>query len=217
MQFAILGDHREHFRQNGLVEFKSLINPQELLLIRQEIEHLLPVRPQSAWECLLMGRDLTRRAPSLRRIGMARRLGRVGADLTEASSVRFAYDQLLGLGGGRHQTPEAQQFFESSWSLQERSSFQNVTCGLILALTDSEAESPQFPKKAGHGVYLKADQKFDWSELLTLVGAEFWMLVYGVEKLIYISNLADPHAHRPKSYGYVVGDRLRESDCPLLS
>jgi hypothetical protein len=216
MQFAIVGDHRDHFQQEGYVEFEAVLSDQEIAQARQALAASLPRKPRSAWECLQFGRDLWRSHSFLRKTACARRLGRVAADLAESGPLRLAYDQLLGFGGGRHASESQAAFFRTPWSLREKSAFQTVICGLVVALTDSPATSPQLPRIAGHGVYLRADRAFDWSELLTLSGAEYWLFVYGIDKLVYIVNLADPHAHRPKDYGYGIGDRLRDVDYPLV-
>lgn len=216
MQFAIVGEHREYFRQHGYVEFEGLVSLEEITACREALRAALPSTPSSAWDCLQAGRDLWRAHSALRKVACARRLANVAADLTDSGSLRLVYDQLFGWGRHPECREEALRFFETPWNLMGRSAFQNVKCGVLLALADNQTTSPFLPRIAGHGVYIRGDQWLDWSELIQQP-AELWLLVYSLEGSVYIFNPADPHVHRPKQYGYGFGDRLRDEDFPLVA
>lgn len=231
MRFAIVGDHREHFRRHGFVEFEELLTGPDLAALNGMIEAVMSRRLGrgvdelhiGTSEALQHGRDLWRDDPQIRKIVCRRRFAEVCSSLLERRSMRLAYDQLLIRSSHVSERGMDSGILNATSTLREISAIQGVVGALILSLKGErgDPESPFLPSAPGFGLFLSADHPVAWSrlfeeDLLAESPQRYLMIVYAEAKALYILNTRDPHVHRAKGWGLVFGDRLEEPTFPLL-
>ncbi len=233
MRFAIVGDHREHFRRHGWVEFEELLTKEDVSALNGMVDAVMSKRlgvragelALGASEALQHGRDLWRDDPQIRKIVCRRRFAEVASNLLERRSMRLAYDQLLVRGSLHHEEGKPSDILSSISTLSEVSAVQGVVGALILSLKGeaglSDSAAPFLPSAPGFGLFLSAAHPIQWKSLLEddflgEASSRYLMIVYAEAKALYILNTRDPHVHRAKGWGLVFGDRLEEPTFPLL-
>ena len=202
MKYAVERAHRDHFTRHGYVEFEGLL---KVSFIEQAFAALPPCT--SLKESIEIGRDLWRSNELFRILALNRRLAALAAELTNTQTLRLAYDQMVMAKG------EYLPFLEP-WSLQQRSAFSEVACGLLIALQPKIAGA-HYPAQKGNGAYIHPTMPLDWSALMHEEGV-YWLLVYVHASSRYVCNVEDPHVHLPKRLGYAFGDALQEGQFPLV-
>lgn len=165
---------------------------------------------------LLEGRDLWMRDEWIRSISLKKSFAHCANELLQSKFLHLAFDQSL-------HTPNTDPSpFQENRSLNACCSFQSLTLGLILRLSETpttieatETLCP-LPKKRGSGIFFAADVPIDWEKLFSLPNESLWLLAYCSPNTVYVYNPDDPFTHLLKSAGYGFGDRLKADRHPIL-
>lgn len=202
MHFAVTREHREHFRRYGWVEFEDL-------LTEQEVEEGLAL-----FQTLSGNHDFWRRHEWFKKMACRRRFAEAARDLGETrGGFRLAYDRLYP----QNNPPD------KVVTLSEISAFQPIVAGLVLSfgLDSNEqlkgvegAPVPLMASKRGGGIFIHPHALFELNQFKP--DQPCWLLAYADATTLYIANAQDPFVHEPKNFGYTFGDRLKDSEFPLL-
>lgn len=228
MKFIIDTNHLEFFGKNHYIEFESLLSEQELLDINKQLPEALAaaihlhkkvvsLTPENKFN---LGRDLWRLNPLFNKLARKKPLAELAAQLIQRKHLRLGFDQFLpGIASTHAQTPYI-RFLNSTKSLEEISSFQEILGGWIVCLKSSdlvsEVKSSFFPVKQGNGVFIDPKTPIAFSELLNYPNNQYLLITYLNPTPVYILNEHDPHTHFAKNFGYSYGDKLKEKDHPTL-
>lgn len=221
MKFAIAKEHYDRFHKEGFVEFEGLVKEQEVLLLHDEVLNLLRqnmalsdrgLLAQEPKNLYLKSRNLWQQSDAIKKIILHKRLASIAASLTDATFVRFGYDQFIPAG------------YESvaALSIEEASCLQGVLCGSLICLsakaqtTEQEPINSPFSSTPGNIVFFKNDFPLDFTSGKINEGACYLMTVYAQKKAVYIHNDNDPNQHFFKSLGYVFGDKLNDVLNPVI-
>lgn len=232
MKFALDTNHLDFFEKNHYIEFNSLLADNELKEMQIHLEDALwqsarlPKKrtPLSADNQFLLGHDLSRHSPYLRKMVSKRIWAEIASQLIQKKTLRLGYDQLFpGLPPpSRHPTDSAYvRFTEVSKTLAQISSIQDVLCGLILCIKspDSTSEQPAhkaFPLSQGNGIFIHPKYPIPFQELNISPDALYLLIAYINDSAVYILGEQDPHVHFLKSLDYAFGDKLKEKTHPVL-
>lgn len=225
MRFATSSQHREFFTKHHYIEFDELIDKKDIESLKKHADLVLAKRlrlslealngktPQELW---MAGRDVWRDDPLIKKTVLRTQLAEIAGSLVHKNALRIAYDQY------------ARSFFPSeteptkALTLQQMSSFQSVSAGLILQLSSSPSEPPAsdyfcpYPKDPGSAVFFTADHPLSFAPLLHMKDASLLIIVYCNEKTVYKLEKNDLHTHALKKEGYAFGDLLTNSTHPIV-
>lgn len=237
MKFAIVGEHREFFRQNKAIEFEQLLSSQQVEELLHGIEEALAQRLKTPANRLAKisqeklwkeGRDLWRDHPAIRKYATQNRLAEIASELMDFKPVRLGYDQYFSttLRSANYEFAKNDswhQWLQSRPTLKEMSSLQGVVGGVFLCLKapNLQLESPSsapslFASSPGNGVFFHADLPIDLSFFEKVSGGKYLLITYAMSTSVYYLNESDPQAHALKRWGYVFGDRLSDKLNPIL-
>jgi hypothetical protein len=223
MRFAVASEHRQFFRKNQCIEFDGILNSEQALRLKQEIEKALSQRLGVTLEKLkeispeklfTEGRDLWRVSPSLRKLILQSSFAEIAADLVEKKPIRIGYDQFFPKKISRATMHE-------SYSLNEMSCLKGIVCGFMLCISQTSdiKETPPlslFSCKAGNGVYFHPDLALSFFPPPECQGNAYLLIVYCQETAIYYLQEKDPHTHALKHLGYIYGDKLSSAHHPII-
>ncbi len=225
MNFSANGEHRDFFHQHSWIECEGILSSSQLELLPKEIKEALLIRTGIRKEAIdddksfMLGRDLWRAAPLLKKIIVQKSLGQIASELTECKPLRIGYDQFFP-SVGQYQGAYS-KFLEQTITLQELSGIQGVMCGLMLCVAPPNKHLSAltseniFPFSVGNGVFFTPDFPIDF-RILKAIGGEYLLVVYVKEKAIYCRQDRDPNNHTFKQLGYNYGDRLLDALNPIV-
>lgn len=230
MKFAIASEHRDFFQKQRTIEFENLLTEKQMSALTEGVENALLERlgvdPQSATpgKQFIIGHDLWRSSAQVKKIIMQRQLAQCAADLTEASALRFGYDQLFPELRGRTYrsaiSDAYHQLLNHPATLNGISSLQGIACGLMLCLqgdhTGHAETGSVFTTVPGNGVFIHPDFVLDFQYLMQHPMQRYLLIVYTNSKAFYSRNDADPHTHALKPFGYNFGEKLSDKFHPMV-
>jgi hypothetical protein len=241
MKFTIASEHRDFFQKQGAVEFEELIRPshlEELFLSLKEAiaERLSVTLERLPWQhpdkMYMVGRDLWRTHPSLKKLILQNHLAEIAAEILEKKPLRYGYDQFFvsALKNGRAADEERENAYikmlRHHSTLEELSCLQGISCGLMLCLhsevdqsvSKKESEGPinVFSPRAGSGVYFSSNVMVDWKQLLHYPNNCYLLIVYTPATSVYFLQEGDLHTHSLKRLGYSFGDKLNDRLHPIV-
>lgn len=230
-KFAIDPEHRRFFQSQQAIEFHGLVDAAQL---SAAVDNALCKRLECSPEDLartpsekifLAGRDLWRDNEALRKIVLSPSLAETAVNLTDQHGLRIGYSMLLpipsqakisGSGSGAYSS-----FLVQKCSLQERSCFQGVVCGLILCLNElpgqPAAEQILLPHKKGNGVFIGPQLTLPLSQIYDRPGQRYLLITYVQSQATYINQPLDPHVYFAKQQlGYAFNETLRQKHHPIV-
>jgi hypothetical protein len=244
MRWTVSSQQREFFQRTQLIEFDALLTePQTSMLAencKKKLGHRLGIEPndlkkKTPEEIFINGRDLSRTDPLIRKEVSHQQLARIAAELTEQSSLRLAYDQLISSTHflSYSNTPKSpfNELVRNKLPLLEFSSLQGLLCGLILCLSKENPPSEKsdnpplpveekplsiFPAKPGNGVFFHPSFPISFDGLYGQENALYMIIAYSHPRTVYVHQPHDPHTHFLKTLGYVFGDKLVEKFHPTV-
>jgi hypothetical protein len=237
MKYAITSDQRRYFEQQGSVELEELLTSKQLHSLREGIATALQVRLErptadtqylNPQQLVRAGHDLWRADERVKKITASHSLAHIAAELTSERILRVGYDQLLlsqrvsTESGPLHSKYTPIQLYTETTTLEASSSINGLIAGLIICLEGSfspeEAlNNSVFPCEPGSGSYISPTTEINFLELNLRKGQRFLLIAYSNRNSQYILNDNDPFTHSLKNLGYVFGDRLNDSDNPIVS
>lgn len=239
MKFVITAEHRHFFEQKNAIEFEGLLDSDQLKLFLNALNttlserlHINPrnLQKQTPQAQFMAGHDLWRANDALKKIIAHTRLAEIAAQLTGQRVLRLGYDQFLpSLGNSVYQIEGSySEIINSQSSLEEISSLQGITCGLMLCLetdseeaelatpVDSDSKIQVFSNKSGNGIFFSPVKPIDFTPLKTPKGKSFLLIAYTISTAVYIYRRTDPLGPAWQSVGYSLGDRLVDKWNPIV-
>lgn len=217
MKFALAKEHHDFFDQNGFIEFDGLISHQTIRNLSKSVYRLvanhlnrLPERLtlENPLDLFMSGRDLWRQSEEVRRQVIHRNFATIASGLVRQRPIRLCLDQWVPAG----------MEFKNPVTFQELFPVQGIIAGAFIALEAAleQEETSFFPQEAGNIVFVKPDTVIPFEQLTKERAQSMLMIVYGDRKSVYVYKESDPLTHYLKGMGYVYGDRLSDSQHPLL-
>lgn len=241
MRWAISSHQCDFFQNNELIEFENFLSTAQthklMSVCKNGIETRLGITAHEDFkrnpeEVFMKGRDLFRENLNLKKQICDSKFSRIAAELTHATNLRLACDQLIASTHFvQYFLPQARhfnEFMKQPHSLMDLTSFQGVVCGVMLCLSkDQEAtiEGPEkeqslklsvYPAKPGNAVFFKPSHTFSFQDLYGKEDALYLLIVYCQAKTTYVFQPNDIHTHALKNLGYVFGDSLTEKYHPTV-
>lgn len=247
MRWTVSSKQREFFQRTQLIEFDGLLTKAQTALLVENSKKILSQRlgvsqyelhKKTPEEVFMHGRDLSRATPLIKKEVGSSQLARIAAELTEQSSLRLAYDQMISsthfLSYSNTPTSPFNELIKNKFSLLECSSFQGLLCGLLLCLSKAgstpeepippedeanvDAETPLsiFPARPGNGVFFHPSLPLSFDSIYGQQDALYMLIAYSQPRTVYIHQPNDPHTHFLKTLGYVFGDKLMEKFHPTV-
>jgi|694.fasta_scaffold20110_3 hypothetical protein len=233
MKLTIDFQHKEYFLRQGMIEFESLLSVESLDLLKNEIYLTLSERSkmaadrlplQSAEKLFLLGRDLWRLRPSIRKIVLQKQKAQIAYELTGKKPLRIAFDQFFPKSGSKASFSKIQDHYHNllrkKMTLSEFSSIQGVTCGLMLCLESGGAHVSSVPtifsSTTGNGIYLSPDYLIDFSQIYEQDACSYLLIVYCDNSAVYIHREEDIYMEMMRDLGYTFGDKLKDPLHPIL-
>ena len=214
MRLALTKDHLDFFYRNHYIELEDLLTPQQVETLAQGIEDVLTKRMGDVFrtpkKVYLAGQNCWNDDPRIRKVVLSRDLAEIASQLTKERTVRLAFDQVLcgSLSG--------EKIFDEPLHLQDLSSIQKVTCGLILNISSSEELDDPLPKKPGSATFFSLRHPLSFDYLSETSNLTQLMIVYAVDNALYTHNPIDPHTHALKKLHYGFGDHVRPHTHPIV-
>jgi hypothetical protein len=223
MRFAISSAQLQFFLQHHYIEFDDLITAQDVATLKENGQALVAKRLKTSpsklnqfsnTDLFMAGRDSWRENSEAQKILFRPKLGQIATTLFQEKHLQMGYDQWI-------QTSAAPSPIDQFFSLEQISSFNHISGGLIinlgtpLEITGSYVFCP-VPKKPGSGLFLSPKLLLDWKTLFNTPHLELLLLVYCPMGVRYTLNSHDPHVHALKRKGYVFGDQVSTLTHPLL-
>lgn len=227
MNFTVIKEHRDFFRNNHYLECEIFSN-EETDKIAQNIDETLavrlstlrPKRRPNVNDKFNGGFDLWRKNQILKKFLLSRSLAEVASQLIELRPLRYGYDRLLPAINNDLKNGAYFDFLHRDLTLSEISSIQGVLCGGMLCLDSgnniSEDNSPLFSKTKGHVVFFSKDFQLPLKDLTLREGSCYLMFVYVNAKAVYYRQDLDPHVHEFREHGYQFGDKLTDLNNPIV-
>ena len=217
MKFVLAKEHHDFFDLNGFIEFEGLISPEVIRTLSKSIQRLvankincLPERLpfEESLNLFLEGRDLWRQSDIVRKQVIHNNLATIASSLIRERPIRLSLDQWIPAGIE----------FKNPVTFEQIFPVQGILAGAFIALESAlgDEERAFFPREAGNIVFVKPDTIIPFDQLTKERAQSMLLIVYGSRKSVYIHNETDPLTHYLKSQGYVYGDRLSDSQHPLL-
>jgi hypothetical protein len=237
MKFTIDFQHREFFIKNHFIEFDHLVPPDQLesfqhrlhaLLIKRQKKDSTKKSPLSAKDLFMAGYDVWRDEDVLRKFVTNKVFAEIAAELCEKKPLRLAFDQYFPSNSKTisKEKSEYASLLHKKSTLANFSPVQGVVCGLMLCLSGEEKKndetsqhSPElslFSETPGNGVYFDQDAIINFEEWSSKENHDYLLIVYSIEKAVYIMQPDNPHSNTLKNFGYVYGDRLKDKLNPIL-
>lgn len=230
MKFAIEGNQKFFFDNEGWIEFVGLLSQDQCEMTKEAVDRCLGRRlgrsandlsDLSLSRLYCQGRDIWREEVQVKKAVCHSAIAEVAAELLEVRPLRLAFTQLLAapvdpsLEGALGSV--AVPCLEGECHLGRVGPVQGVCGALLLCLDPSQSELPKpFPGEAGAGTFLSVKQTVDFSPLQSAKGGAYLLVVYSQKSSVYVERSADPLTYCFKEQGYGYGDRLKDSTHPLL-
>jgi len=229
MRFTITTGQIAFFKKFGFIEFEQLLPEPDCQKMTAQAAAHFSKKLKGSWdtkslsESIPAGRDIWRENSHFAELVSNRFFAKIASQLS-AKPLRLLFDQLF-------HTPENQltldPFFATPKKLQELSSFQGMSIGLLLKLTDSPTPPaayppnltepfPLFPWLKGSGIFIEGERCFQFDPIFSEPGQSYLLIVYGAIKTVYMPNPHDPSNIFLKKAGYGAGDLLKEETHPTL-
>jgi len=221
MRFSLSSDHKNFYEKNGFIEFEKLLKPEAVIALQHEIDSTLcsrlkvtPIRlaELSSQVIVQSGFDLWRDNIEIRKTLFKVIFSEIAAELFRAKFLRAGFDQYLTTGAGSDAP------FNQILSLNDLSCARPLLGALVICLSDTDLNRSTYPIpcQSGNGVFLSADKKIDWNELLEQRNLRLLVLTYASKKTFYSLEKNALHTHDWKKLGYVFGDLLNDHFHPVL-
>ncbi len=234
MKFSTAKQHRDFFNKNGWIIFDEMLSDDQLDLTNQAIDRVLSERmPQQSKdkmksdELFMRGRDLWRSDPYLKKIITNTRFADIATELIEKKPLRLAFDQYIPERSENLYFTEKQSaidpYFKDQCSLQESSSINGISCGLMICLrnghsnpAENEGNIDPYPNQKGQFLYFKPDKSIHWDAIFRHEFQSYYLIAYCNANSHYQHEPKDPHTHYLKKLGYVFNDPLKSNLHPLI-
>lgn len=231
MNFSVVREHRNFFKQHHWLECEGVLAPAELSRLKGGIAEALAqragkqssVEKMGAEEKFLLGRDLWRSAPVLKKTVLGKSLAGVASELIEHKPLRFGYDMLFpSINHAQAKSGAYADLLSRTPTLAEMSCIQGVLCGAMLcidgpaAIAEEKSASSLFSSVPGNGVFFSPDWHLPLHEIDSRQGFTYLLLVYTKANAVYLLQEGDPHVHTFKHLGYNFGDRLNDLHNPVV-
>lgn len=237
MKFITSNEQQKNFQKNRAIEFEDFLSLKQIDQIKEWIDISIAERihipahyleMQSAANLFHSSRDLWRSNIHLQKLILQKNWAEIASELTSKTLLRIAFDQLLIPDlNPEKTTPFSQLLQQETTTLEEFSTIQGVTCGLMICL-ESEKNSKEetvensqeyhsiFPSQPGNAIYFLPNASIDFTKFCRERTGRFLLIVYAQQKSNYIYQPKDPNTHFLKQLGYVFGDPLKETLHPFI-
>ncbi|MCB1113981.1 MAG: hypothetical protein KDK62_04425 [Chlamydiia bacterium] len=216
MKFTLDKASLEAFNQYGWVEIDGLFTPDQISSINNEIDRLIvEEKLEKKEEIMAFGRNLFQKIEGFNKLLRIKSLAEIVYELSSVKPLRLAYDQLYQSAMSSFDQARVSQFLRGTSSLSELSSVNELILGIMIALKPSAEQLP-FSGEAGRVVFFRPDQEIPLEVLKSRLADRYLLLAFSNHRALYLHNDKDPMNHYLKSKGYVYGDKLKESDHPLI-
>jgi hypothetical protein len=145
------------------------------------------------------GRNLWRKSPALQQLDGCRPLVDVAAQLLGVKLVRLGFDHYIPSFAGAYE-----DWIQGRASLEEVSSIQGNSCGVLISLTGN-----------GDGLFVEPSHSVDLTPWIENDGP-YYLILYTSAKSRYVLNRRDPGSSVMARLGYNTGDRLKEGSNPIV-
>jgi len=233
MHFAVVSQHLDFFYRHHYIEFEDLLNETEVKTLSESLLETLGNRLHSTPEkfaktdaktLYLSGHDLWRDNKTVQKFVLRPQFAEIAASLTKKRPLRIAFDQFFSA------SDLSDPLFKKPLPLHQMSCIRGLVCGCILLLSPSITPASQetlvieedltalipIPKKAGSAIFFSPDIPLSFDYLSNTPDMLQLLIVYGEEKSLYTYQETDLHTHGLKKFGYVFGDRLKNTTHPTL-
>lgn len=220
MHFAITGEHRHFFSQNGWLICEGLLSGKVQAKLAQSLKAILSNKVQSVpfglqsmgEQAYSEGRDLWRASDMVKKVVLDRSLAEIMAELIDERSLRLGYDQLIPAF-----VPQAL----TNLSLHETTAIQGVVGGVILCIQGADAGGAdsglgELLANAGQAIFFGPHLPLPFERLACHHGAHYLMVVYVNGRAVYRHEGRDTHPYALKQLGYHYGDKLLERLHPTV-
>lgn len=231
MNFTVIREHREFFRNHHWIECDSLLSAGDQKRLIKEIPQVLIQRTEvkssvstKAFDKDLfgVGYDLWRGDPWLKKTLLNHALAGIAGELIEQKPLRFGYDTFFPAVAGKLEKNEYSIFLQSNPTLEEMSCIQGVLCGAMLCLSgnsdtiDQTLKTTIFSTTPGNAVFFSTGWPLPLDEIYQNPGFTYLLIVYAKANAVYMAQKGAPHLHHFKRLGYNFGDRLKEPFHPIV-
>lgn len=231
MNFKVIKEQRDFYRNNQYLECEEIFSPIEIDQIAKGVENTLTTRLKSISKKIkfatiddefMAGRDVWRSDSRLKKLLLHRNLAEIAGELLEQRPIRFGYDMWLpAIKEKPNATGPYHKFLTNDLTLNEMSCIQGVMCGAMICVSAPEikvesASSTLFSKTLGHVVFFSPDLKLPLKDVLLMNGYCYLMIVYVNAKAVYYRQEMDPHLHDFRQLGYQFGDKLTDLNNPIV-
>lgn len=153
------------------------------------------------------GRDSWRKSPALQTF-ILRKLAPIAFALTGKKQLRLGLDQWISSENRPTQAAPIKELF----------SIQGFAIGAILAPNPTilnrrmELGIIPLPSKAENVLFFRPELILDWPH----VKDDLYLVLFTLPNAVYIHNPKDPLTNQLKSFGYAIGDLLKNEFHPLI-
>ena len=212
MRFSTNRRHHTFFHRYKYIEFNDLLTQEEAYIFSQRLTKTLQYVDYDIWRYNRFNKQFI----------LHSKFAEIASNLTKIRPIRIAFDQLF-------YTLKDSDLLTNSLSLNEISCIQGIICGCILSLPrllnkypssifkeNHFTSNPIAPQKIGNGVFFTPDLPLNFDYLIHTPNTLQLLIVYAEYKSLYTYQKINPYTHTLKKFGYVFGDRLKNSTHPVL-
>jgi hypothetical protein len=216
MKFALDRGSLESFNKNKWVELEGFYSPEKVIDINRAIDSLIAKHKWEHREDIMAGSyNLFLEIPEWRRLLQVPLLAEIAYELASVKPLRLASDQLLQAATNTFDQGRATTFLNKTETLEERSSINELVLGVMIALKGGEENLP-FAKEPGRVVFFSPQIPIPFDSLKNSLSDRYLLLTFSTQHAQYLYNEKDPQNHKLKKWGYVYGDRLKDSVSPIV-
>lgn len=217
MRVIVAGEQISFFERFGYVELEAFFSEKEVSSLLAAVEEEVESRKQKFSlgkvddPYLLHGFDLALSSESVRKEVFSQKLAKAAFELVRKKPLRYAFDWVWKIPGLSLSSP-----------LESISSVTPVVMSVLIAL-EAQAdvtlpasipfEYTSFPQGKGSVAFIAPKTVVTTSSVMR---GKYLVVAYSSAVPIYRLQPQDPHTHFLKQYGYVFGDRLKETTHPVL-
>jgi hypothetical protein len=203
MKFFVDDKEKEFFKQNGLLGIEEIFSPEEIDLLRREVEKKVFLHEV---------KDLALSGGEIQKILFSKKMAQVAFELAGKSPLRYGYDLFFRCSSApKALSPSISPLLicaciplESDETIEE-----HKPVPFIL-----HQEDLYLPK--GAVLFFAPNVLFSLSSSQAAPDPSYLLFVYSGLRAQYTYQVGDPFTHDLKRLGYVFGDRLKSATHPIL-